>query len=206
MYYFTRFMRAVAVIALAVGILTWLAFSSVFGAEIVGSDTITTGELATFTADIEGDCLVYPSEGIGLAKDTNKKTFYIVGKNEGVYTLIFFGVENGNPALKQFEFVIVPDVEPEPEPKPEPKPIYNLTETEKETAIYALESVLNHIDRGTIRTPQGARATFKNAVKSRVSDVSEGFGKVLDQWTNETDFTNVQTIKTSFERIRSSIQ
>ncbi len=182
------------------------AFSSVFGAEIVGKDTVTVGELATFEASIEGDCLVYPSEGVGLAKDSNKKTFYIVGKNEGVYTLIFFGVENQSPALKQFEFVIAPDCKPQPIPEPQPTPVYNLTENEKEVAIYALESVLNHINRGTIRTPQGARATFKNAIVNRVVNISEGFEKTLEQWTQETDFTNVQTIKNSFEKILGGIK
>lgn len=205
MYYFFRFMRNIAVLLLAVCLLLGIIVNTVHSAEIKGADVVNVGELNTFESSIPGDVLIYPKNGIGLAKDTNKQRFYVVGLEQGVYTLIFFGIEDNAPALIQYEFVIGKGNSPAPIPTPEPAPKYNLSTKEKETVVWAIDSVLNHISRGTIRTPQGARATFKTAIAGKV-EVSEGLGEALDAWTKEIDMTDVDTMKSGLEKIKKDLE
>lgn len=184
-------------------------------ATLTGPETAEPGRLIVFQADIEGDWWVYPPDGADLAKDTDGKTLYFVPHKKGTLTLIFFGVEDLKPVISQTAVQIgpAPKPEPVPDPEPEPAPQIKLTQTEKQAAISAFQAVINGIDARTIRTPQGARSAFKQSLTQKASDCSGGYCQLsaelsaaLEAWTEQTDFTSLDTIKSSFQNILKELK
>ena len=176
------------------------------GASLNGPETVTAGRIAVFTAEVEGDALIFPAEHVDLLKDSDKKTFYTATNVPGKYTLIFFAVEDGKPALSQkvFEVKALPSPSPEPSPapspapEPEPGPDLDLTEQEKEGLIWALQSVCYHIEKGNLSSSSGIRASFKTAVTQKILTETKAVSGLLDDWTQRTDWTNAESIKKSF--------
>lgn len=170
------------------------------GATISGPEVVEPGTLAVFEADSDGVFIVYPNAPENYTAGKDGRTLYFASNTAGTFTVIFAFVEEGVAKIATTEFHNggpEPGPEPDPEPIPTPKP--ELTELERETAKWAFSSVLSHIEAGRIKTPQGVRATFKQAILARIPDISETFSKNLDEWTERTDFSDVTTIKTSFE-------
>lgn len=186
-------------------LLLFASVSPLWGAELKGPESVTAGRILTFTADAEGDAILFPAEHTDLIKDSDKKHFYIATNIPGKYTLVFFAVEDGKPALCQKVFEVrplpkpEPEPDPEPVPKPEPVPGPELTQSEKEGLIHALQSVCFHIERSGLKTAAGVRASFKSAVKMKILTETPAVTAKLDDWTERTDWTNVSTIKKSFE-------
>lgn len=182
-----------------------------FGAEISGPESVQTGQLVTFTADIEGDWLVVPAKGVGVAKDTGKKALYFAATCEGDYTLIFFAVENGAPVITQ-KALTVGEVKPEPKPEPEPSPDPNpaptvmLTAAERAAVSSVMTSIIKGIDVGTIRTPQGARATFKQMLSDKICSggscaLSNELTQAIKDWESTMDITTLSGIRSGFTTI-----
>ena len=175
------------------------------GASLNGPETVAAGRIAVFTAEVEGDALIFPAEHVDLLKDSDKKTFYTATNVPGKYTLIFFAVEDGKPALSQkvFEVKALPSPSPEPspapQPGPEPEPDTDLTETEKEGLIWALQSVCYHIEKKNLSSPAGIRASFKTAVMQKILTETKAVSKTLDDWSTRTDWSSSASIKKSFE-------
>ena len=177
-------------------------------AEITGPDSVEVGELATFSADVEGDWIVVPAKGVGVAKDTGKKALYLSATREGDFTIIFFSVENGQPVITQRAVTVgTPEPAPAPEPSPAPTPKLNLTDAEREAASEAFQAVINGIEAGTIRTPQGARATFKKTLVQKVGtcsggscSLSSGLTTAIETLEKGMDLTTLDGLKTGFEK------
>lgn len=170
------------------------------GATISGPEVVEPGTLAVFEADSDGVFIVYPNDPANYTAGKDGRTLYFASNTAGTFTVIFAFIEEGVAKIATTEFHNGgPEPGPEPEPIPTPKP--ELTELERETAKWAFSSVLSHIEAGRIKTPQGVRATFKQAISARIPDISETFSKTLDEWTERTDFSDVNTIKKSFTGI-----
>lgn len=190
---------AKAIIVLGIVCLFGLA-KLTHGATISGPEVVEPGTLAVFEADSDGVFIVYPNDPANYTAGKDGRTLYFASKTAGTFTVIFAFIEEGVAKIATTEFHNGgPEPGPEPEPIPTPKP--ELTELERETAKWAFSSVLSHIEAGRIKTPQGVRATFKQAISARIPDISETFSKTLDEWTERTDFSDVNTIKKSFARI-----
>lgn len=172
------------------------------GATVTGPEVVEKGSLAVFESDADGVFVVYPNDPANYTAGKDGRTLYFASNTAGTFTVIFAFVEEGVAKIATAEFHNggpEPGPEPTPEPIPTPKP--ELTELEREAAKWAFSSVLSHIDAGRIKTPQGVRATFKQAISARIPDISETFSKNLDEWTERTDFSDVNTIKKSFTGI-----
>lgn len=187
-----------------------LCTCSVLGA-VVGPSEVKPGDLVTFTSDVPGDFMVYPPGKGSFAKDSDKTHIYFVSTKTGQYSLIHFGVENGQPIITTHDF-IVGDAEPEPSPIPVPD-ISKLTQTEKEAVIYALTYTISSIENGSISTPQGARSTFKQTLtqKGMVCDgrncqLRPALSTLLNEWTAQTDFDSLDAMKEAFENFLKEVQ
>lgn len=192
--------------------LTLLSACASLGA-VTGPSEIRPGELVTFTSDVPGDFMVYPPGKGSFAKDSNKTNLYFVSTKEGQYSLIHFGVQDGNPVITTHDF-IVGEVQPEPEPEPSPVPdVTKLNQAEKEAVIYALTYTISSIDNGTVTTPQGARSTFKQALTQK-GQVCNGYecklrpalSDLLDEWSAKTNFESLDAMKESFEVFLKEVQ
>ena len=82
---------------------------------------------------------------------------------------------------------------------PEPEPDTDLTETEKEGLIWALQSVCYHIEKKNLSSPAGIRASFKTAVMQKILTETKAVSKTLDDWSTRTDWSSSASIKKSFE-------
>lgn len=185
----------------------FLAASLAFSAELSGPESVQIGQLATFTADIEGDAILVPAKGIALAKDSNRKAFYVAAQAEGEFTFIFFGVENGAPVITQ-KSLTVGTPEPEPTPEPQPTPIVTgLTETEKTALRTAADAVVRGIQSGTVRQPNHARMEFKRiATKQLGGKVSDEVQVFLKRWTDENAVTTLDELKATFTEMREELK
>lgn len=192
-----------------------LCQSWLIGATLTGPENAAVGRLITINSDIKGDWLVYPPNAADMAKDSDEKTLYMVARQEGEFTVIFFGVENSKPVITQMELFVGKIVHPNPEPSPNPNPapITKISQDDKEALIYALQRVISGVDNGSIKTPQGARSTFKQALmtKGQVCNgrncyLRESLQKIADELTERTNFDTAETVKNSFETFLSEVE
>lgn len=196
----------VIVVMLVFGLVT-----SCFGA-ISGQTEVVPGTLARFESDIEGDALVYPVGNATFAKDSNGKAVYFASPKDGEYTLIFFGIRDGKPEITTHTFV-VGNPEPTPDPTPSPTPDVKLTDVEKKAVLESMQAVLDGLEQGNIRTPQGARAAFKNALVAKVGKCTSsgctlptGVTQAIKTWEASMDITTLDGIKAGFTKIKEGLQ
>ena len=186
--------------------------NSSHAATLSGPERAEAGRLQTVKSDVQGDWLIYPPDGADLAKDSDEMTLYFVARRDCELTVIFFGVENGKPVITQTAIQIGPAPAPEPAPAPSPAPSpapvpeKKLSDWEKSAARAAFQAVIDGVDAGTIRTPAGARSTFKQTLnaKGQICDgrrcyLPEALQKATEDWTERTDFSSAETVKASFE-------
>lgn len=164
-------------------------------------------------SDVKGDWLIYPPDGADLAKDSDEQTLYFVARRDCELTVIFFGVEAGKPVITQTAIQIGPAPAPEPSPTPSPAPVVTLTDREKAAAHAALSAVIDGVEAGTIRTPQGARSTFKQTLMAkgqvcngRTCTFPDSLSALADDWSARTDFSTAQTVKASFETFLKEVE
>ena len=187
-------------------VLVWWVFTTLAdSAEVVGNKEVTAGTLATFESDVAGDWLVLPEKGVPtFAKDCDGKRIFFASPEIGEFTVIFCAVEDGKPTIAVWGFTNG-KMKPEPEPEPEPEPD-GLTEVEKGAVVWAVESVLQHVENGSLRTPQGMRATFKQALVTRLGTVSETLNGKLGEWTQTIDFSTVRTTSDGLKKILEGLK
>ena len=192
-------------------------------AAVTGPTEVPVGTLATFESDIEGDAIVYPIDKGTLAKDSNGKRVYFATPEEGSYTLLFFGVRDGKAEISPRQFSVVtsptpvpapgpspePAPEPTPEPKPEPSPVQSLTVAERQALGEAAAATLQAIDEGAVRTPQGARSAFKNALWSRAKVCSaagcslpQALSKAVSEYEKRMNLTTLEGLRAGMELIK----
>lgn len=190
---------------------------SALSSTLSGPETVKPGELASIECDETGVWIITPTKGVQFAKDSNGQKIYIVGQKEDEYTVIFFGVVKGNPVLLQKDITIgTPEPEPEPEPSPSPSPapvVKNLNAEDRAALAASLTFTIQSIETGRIRTVQGARSTFKQSITSRASvcdgtscHLKKEVSEVLDAWTDEADFSTLETTKESFQSFLKEVQ
>ena len=188
---------------------------------LVNSATLTAperaevGRLQTVQSDVKGDWLIYPPDGADLAKDSDEQRLYFVARKDGELTIIFFGVEDGKPVITQTAVMVgaEPAPSPLPDPTPDPVPVVTLSEREQAAAVGALNAVITGIDTGTIKTPAGARSTFKQVLmtKGQVCNgrqcyLPETLKKLTEDWTQRTDFSTLDAIKESFTEFLKEVE
>lgn len=187
---------------------------------LVNSATLTAperaevGRLQTVQSDVKGDWLIYPPDGADLAKDSDEQRLYFVARRECELTIIFFGVEAGKPVITQTAVMVGAEPAPTPLPDPTPPvPVVTLSEREQAAAVGALNAVIVGIDDGTIRTPAGARSTFKQVLmtKGQVCNgrqcyLPETLKKLTEDWTQRTDFSTLDAIKESFTEFLKEVE
>lgn len=197
---------------LTAALLFFGVFPAVSGAATLSApERVDAGRLATVKSNVRGDWLIYPPDGADLAKDSDEQTLYFVARRDCELTVIFFGVEDGKPVITQTAIQIGPA--PAPEPSPTPAPVVTLTDREKAAAHAALTAVIQGVEAGTIRTPQGARSTFKQTLTQRgqvckggTCYLPDSLSRLADEWTARTDFTTVETVKASFEGFLKEVE
>ena len=182
--------------------------ASLNAASLSGPERAEVGRLQAVKSDVKGDWLIYPPDGADLAKDSDEQTLYFVARRECELTIIFFGVEGGKPVISQTAIMVgaEPAPSPSPDPTPAPGPVVTLSDREKAAATAALTAVIEGVESGSIRTPAGARSQFKQTLmaKGQVCNgrqcyLPENLQKLTDDWTERTDFSTAETVKTSFE-------
>ena len=181
-------------------------FSACGYGAVTGPLEVKPGTLATFVSDVEGDCVIYPIGKCSFAKDSGGKSLYFASPITGEYTLIWFGMRDGKPEISTFVFFVgTPEPEPEPNPEPNPEPVVKLTDAEKGAAKSAFQTVLDGIEAKTIRSPQGARAAFKNALIREIGTCTPngctlpiGLSNALKTWETGMDITTLEGIRKGF--------
>ena len=189
--------------------------TSSLSATLSGPERAEVGRLQTVTSDVKGDYLIYPPDAADLAKDSDEQTLYFVARRECELTIIFFGVEGGKPVISQTAVMVgaEPAPSPTPDPTPAPVPVVTLSEREQAAAVGALNAVITGIDTGTIKTPAGARSTFKQVLtaKGQVCNgrqcyLPETLKKLTEDWTQRTDFSTLDAIKESFTEFLKEVE
>ncbi|MDO4574255.1 MAG: hypothetical protein Q4D98_03475 [Planctomycetia bacterium] len=199
------------------GIAIIFAVSSCCFAEITGPDVVPAGRLAVFESDIDGSFNILPrAEGCWDVDSGGKKLFF-ASPTEKVYTLIHCGIKNGKPILSTFEFsngTPSPEPDPNPNPNPKPNPVPNgLSDTQKNIIAKTMDSIVAGIDAGTIRTPQGARSTFKNMIfrstmvcNGGVCTLPAPVTNAISEWEKTMDVTTLDGIREGFVEIATTLK
>lgn len=176
----------------ALVLLWWVCGRVADGAEITGPERVEVGRLAVFESATEGDFTVYPRAGGCFAKDSNRKVLYFASPECGQFTIIFFGLEEGQPVISTCDFT-VEKVEPEPQPTPI---VTGLNETEKTALKTAAEAVLKGIQGGVVRQPNHARMEWKRLINQQLSGkISDEVQTWLKRWSDEHEIATLDEVK-----------
>lgn len=159
--------------------------------------------------------MVFPPDAVEMANDSDGLTLYFVPLRNGTLYVTFLYIQDGTIIYDQIPVPIgsAPEPDPEPEPSPSPAPKIKLTDREKTAAKAALEVVINGVENGTIKTPAGARSTFRQTLQAKgtVCDgrqcyIPQNLQDLADNWTERTDFSSVESIKTSFQGFLQEVE
>ena len=203
-------------------------------AELHGAVGCRAGELTIITSDNAAVWQVYPAEyATSYAISEDGKTLYFASPKAGKITFFAASVVDGAPFLEShplYNGIDVPDVEPTPAPVPTPTPqptpepaptLESVTKTAAnevksdnkpaETAALqeVFESVASGIDRGTIKTTEGARATFRGMWAEKAVQISErtlsNWEKALSLISAQIDNTSIATIKLDYTAVAKAL-
>lgn len=178
------------------------------------------GHLQKWKSDIKGSWMVFPPDAVEVESDTDAQTVYFVPLRNGTLYLTFFYIEDGTILHDQIPVPIGaapdPGPEPDPEPSPEPSPspvVKKLTAADRDALAASLTFTIDCIDKGQIKTVQGARSTFRQSISAKAS-VCNGvscrlkpeISEVLDAWTEEADFSTLETTRKSFEHFLETVK
>ncbi len=168
--------------------------------KISGPDFSTCGNLVVFELPEPADWCIIPLETTAgrWAVDPTGRTFYFASSEAGQYTICAAVLVEGKPKLLTKPFVNRPNVAPSPEPSPGPVPpvpepehlagwvrskTNELTgsasfEREKNAIADCVQSILNGIELGTIRSPAAARGVLRQCLAGRLAAVSPASPKI----------------------------
>ena len=195
--------------------------SSAHAATISGPDAVEPGILGTFEADVPGQFLMIPANDWELAVDSNGQRAFFATTREGQYTLVLAAIENGQvvtttktvtvgKAAPQPEPKPAPEPQPEPQPTPQPEPVkkVQLNATDAKALADAAQATLDAIADGSIRTPQGARAKFKNTLWASARICSPAgcylpatLNNAIGLYEKDMDLKSIDGIKAGMETI-----
>lgn len=178
-----------------------------------GPERPEVGRMATWKSNVTGSWMIFPPDAVDMAMDSDKMTVHFVPLRQGTLFVTFFYIKDGTILYEQMPLKIGADPEPAPSPTPSPTPTIKLTDSEKSAARAALTAVIQGVEAGTIRTPQGARSAFKQTLmaKARVCNgqtcyLPASLNALADDWTGRTDFTSAETVKASFESFLPEVE
>ncbi|MGL6227085.1 MAG: hypothetical protein ACRC10_10740 [Thermoguttaceae bacterium] len=214
-------------------------FNSVEGNEgteiqISGPDYVEQGNLVVFAIAEPADwCIVPVDSTVGKwSVDSSGKSCYFASPEKGLYTVCAAIVVENRVKLLHKTFVNRSGSEPippGPEPQPDPDQLtdwvaLNVNQVvqseqflrEKNALIESVQSIVNGLDRGTIRTPSAARTVFRNTISAKLTGLSitslknwadflEKLGKEIEKRDQEGG-DNLALIRTLFLEILKGLK
>ena len=203
-----------------------LIFPIVAHAEITGAVGCNAGELAIINCDKEAVWSVYPAEyATSYAVSNDGRTLYFASPKTGKVTFFAASVVDGLPYLEQhslYNGLEIPDIKPEPTPTPEPAPIVETLESvitanakgkpaDELTALAdSFAFVVDGIDRGTIKTPVGARETFRAIYAEKGIAAGEktldDLSQLVDAISGKIDNSTLKALRDDYETAAKTIR
>ena len=211
--------------AYALALMLLLACNGVQAA-ITAPDSIEAGSLAVCKSDIAATWTVYPQSyrGSYYVADGGS-TCIFASPSKGVVTIIAASVDDSGSVvidehtLYNGEPAPTPDnVDPAPSPTPTPETLESVIETSDVQATAAdlnalsnaFATVIQSIDNGAIKTPAGARETFR-AVWLRQAAVTnpaaiDKLSGLIDKLSAMIDNSDLQTIRRDYTAIVAALR
>lgn len=213
------------VILLAV-VLT-LVFAGVVNAEITGTTETPAGELVILNCDREAVWTVYPDDYLAsFAVSDDGKTLYFASPKKGSVTFFAASIVEGSPCIERhtlYNGIEVPDDVPEPEPAPTPKPepvetlesivadttIDGTTADDYKALADSFSAAVSGIDRGTIKTPAGARETFRATWARKAGETNPDalnlFADLITKLSDKIDNSSLDKLKADYTIIVTAL-
>ena len=204
-----------------------LAFAGVVNAKITGTTGTPAGELVVLNCDREAVWTVYPAHYLSsFAVSDDGKTLYFASSQKGSVTFFAASVLDGLPYIEQhtlYNGVEVPDDVPDPEPAPEPKPepvetlasivadnvLADATADDYKALADSFDAAVSGIDRGTIKTPAGARETFRATWARKAAETNPealaNFDALLTKLSDKIDNSSLDKLKEDYTIIVTAL-
>ena len=195
-------------------------------AAITAPDAVEAGQLAVCKSDTTATWTVYPQSyrGSYYVADGGS-TCIFASPSKGVVTIIAASVDDSGSVvidehtLYNGEPAPTPDnVDPAPSPTPTPETLQSVIETSDVQATAAdlnalsnaFATVIQSINNGAIRTPAGARETFR-AVWLRQAAVAnpaaiDNLAPLIDKLSVMIDNSDLQTIRRDYTAIVAALR
>ena len=195
-------------------------------AAITAPDSIEAGSLAVCKSDIAATWTVYPQSyrGSYYVADGGS-TCIFASPTKGIVTIIAASVDDSGSVvidehtLYNGEPVPAPDkVDPTPSPEPESETIDSIIASDSSQATAAdlnalsnaFATVVQSINNGAVRTPAGARETFR-AVWLRQAALTnpaaiDNLQPLLDKLSAMIDNSDLQTIRRDYTAIVAALR
>ena len=195
-------------------------------AAITAPDAVEVGQLAVCKSDTPATWAIYPQSYRGSYYVADGGcTCIIASPVKGVITVMAASVDDNGVVdiaehtLYNGEAAPEPDnVDPAPSPEPEPETLESVIETSDVQATAAdlnalsnaFATVIQSIDNGAIRTPAGARETFR-AVWLRQAALTnpaaiDKLSGLIDKLSAMIDNSDLQTIRRDYTAIVAALR
>lgn len=216
----------------ATALVSALAFSlwaDIARSEITGPDAAQAGQIAVFVSDSEAAWAVIPETyAPAMYVDTSQRSLVFASPEAGVVTVVAATVTDGAPTIsvKTFYNGVEPGPNPTPNPTPAPAPdpttlegvakaaadkiVSDKSDQERLAIAESLQTVVDGIQRGTIRTASGARATLRQVWLARAVKISSASAKnwqpFFDAISPLVEPTDVAQLKADFTTVVEAIK
>ncbi len=201
-------------------------------AEISAPTACVNGELAILKTQEKATWAVYPATyRTAIYVSDDGKTCVFASPYKGTVTFIAASIQGEEVVIDQhtlYNGVEAPEPAPTPVPTPNPQPkpepvetLEGVTKAEAEKVksenkvaeIEALSSafseVASGIDRGTVKSPEGARATFRGLWVEKAIQISENslttWEKAVSAISAKIDNTSITTIKKDYTTVAKAL-
>ena len=181
--------------------IVFLCGQALFGAEIKGDVAVKPGSFNKLESDTPGAWAIFPDRAGSWAADSNERVFYYAISQPGTYTAVLFSVVDNKPAITQFTFDVGAKQDDDEVIPPDD---LDLTAQERALLSGALKAVVAGIESGGIRTPQTARATFRQTIAASGAP-SAAIQTVLAKWSLEA-ISTLDELKKTFEKLQKQLE
>ena len=204
-------------------LLLWALSGSIAAGEVNGPDFVKAGELATFTSNEPAAWAVIPEnykESVFI--DSGRKILIFASPVKGTVSIIAATATDGAANIEIHTFINgdKPDGnEPEPEPGSLEEIVRNelikienrqAAEAGREKLAGVFQTVIDGINKGTIRTPEGARETFRRYWEYEAATAGAGtleaYRSLISSVSSQIDWTDTETVKSNFESIKKALK
>lgn len=192
--------------------------------EITAPKRIDAGKLAVIQSTVPSNWAVYPLEySTGIFIANNGTTVCFASPIEGKVTFFAMFVVDGKAEYEVKVLYNGIDPEEEIDDKEDDKPIETTLESIiKTTSINGVskedykvvaesfESVIDGIERGTVRTPAGAREAFRGQLAYRAGQTNpailNAFSGLLSAISDKVNYSSLATVKTDYQTIVKTLK